>query len=347
MSASDLKQVATGNRPSNPIVIRQSFLEKRKDQLANGMPNHMNATRLIRSAVVAMMSNPALQECSEMSIYQSISVAANLGLDIIGGQGYLVPYKGKCTFVPGWQGLTDLVSRTGRAAVWTGAVFEGDEFDYAKGDSPFIRHKERAEDDDWKKIQYIYAVGRVKGSDYPVIEVWTMNKVLNHLKKFNKVGTRHYAYENMEMYARKVVLLQVLKYLPKSQEMVDAIDANQAAEDGKSVTIDGDFMVIHEDEQNAVHETQHQDKAEEKQSPPMRAATAKENKPEQTGITYAQVADKISKADALDVLDVASELIKEVSDEDQRNELHDLVRSRRKELKPAKAEKGSSGMSVD
>jgi hypothetical protein len=49
--------------------------------------------------------------------------AAQLGLEPgINGQGYLIPYKGTCTFVPGWKGLVDLVARSGRATVWTGVV---------------------------------------------------------------------------------------------------------------------------------------------------------------------------------------------------------------------------------
>jgi len=41
----------------------------------------------------------------------------------------------------------------------------------------------------------------------PVIEVWSRAKVLKHLKKYNKVGNRHYANtdeNNLEMYAAKV-----------------------------------------------------------------------------------------------------------------------------------------------
>jgi recombination protein RecT len=145
--------------------------------------------------------------------------------------------------VPGWKGLVDLVSRSGRAAVWTGAVFEGDEFDYALGDSPFVRHRP-GEENDPDALTYVYAIGRVNGSDYPVIEVWTVGKVRKHRDKYNKQGGKHYSFRDWEMYARKIPLLQVLKYMPKSIEMSNAIAISNAADQGNHAIIDGDFVKV-------------------------------------------------------------------------------------------------------
>jgi hypothetical protein len=118
--------------------------------------------------------------------------------------------------------LVDIANRSGRCTVWTGAVFDGDEFDYALGDRPFVMHKP-GEEDDPSKLVYVYAVGRVNGSEWPVIEVWSMKKVWRHRDQYNKVGQRHYSFRDKEMYARKVPLLQVLKYMPSSIELSNAI----------------------------------------------------------------------------------------------------------------------------
>lgn len=235
----------------SPAKSLSTFLDKYKGQIANALPKHINADRMVRLTMTAFSQNKALQECDLHSIFGSVVVAAQLGLEIgVGGQGYLVPYKGKATFVPGWQGLVDLVSRAGRATVWTGAVYRGDDFDWALGDRPFIKHRPSDGGDSWKDISHVYAVGRVNGSEYPVIEVWTMDRVVRHLNKFNKVGARHYALEkngqNMEMYARKVVLLQVLKYMPKSIEVQRAVDVATAVDANKGFTIDSDMVVIDE-----------------------------------------------------------------------------------------------------
>jgi recombination protein RecT len=81
-------------------------------------------------------------------------------------------------------------------------------------------------------MTHAWAVGRVKGAEYPIIEVWTAEKIWKHRDKFNRVGKRHYSYAHKEMYARKVVVLQVLKYLPKSPELATAINLENAAETG-------------------------------------------------------------------------------------------------------------------
>ncbi len=242
----------------SPAKTLSTFLDKYKGQIANALPKHISPDRMVRLTMTAFSQNKALQDCDLHSIFGSVVVAAQLGLEIgVGGQGYLVPYKGKATFVPGWQGLVDLVSRAGRATVWTGAVYRGDDFDWALGDRPFIKHRPGDGGDGWRDISHVYAVGRVNGSEYPVIEVWTMDRVVRHLNKFNKVGARHYALEkdgqNMEMYARKVVLLQVLKYMPKSIEVQRAVDVATAVDANKGFTIDSEMVVIddREDGQDA------------------------------------------------------------------------------------------------
>ena len=242
-TTSNLKAVATGKK-DNPVASFSAFLDKFKPQMALALPKHLTADRMARLALTAFSSTPKLQQCDPKTIIASIMTSATLGLEIgVDGQGFLVPYGKTCNFVPGWKGLVDLVSRSGRATVWTGAVFQGDEFDYALGDTPFIRHRP-GEENDPDLITHVYAVGRVNGSQHPVIEVWTVGKIKKHRDKYNKVGGSHYSFRDWEMYARKVPLLQVIKYMPKSIELSNAVALNAAVEDGKHATIDGDFVTV-------------------------------------------------------------------------------------------------------
>lgn len=232
-------------QPSSPVAAFSRTLDRMKPQMALALPKHMSADRMARLALTAFSTSKALQNCRTDSILASLMTATQLGLEPgINGQGYLIPYKDTCTFVPGWKGLVDLVSRAGRATVWTGAVYEGDKFDYQLGDEPFCRHKPG---DGGELFTHIYAIGRVKDAQMPVIEVWTRGKVRKHLDQYNKVGTRHYALaseSNFEMYARKVALLQVLKYMPSSIELANAITVSHAAEAGQGTVIEGDFVTI-------------------------------------------------------------------------------------------------------
>lgn len=246
-----LKTAATGRAVTdNPVAKFSAFMDRLKPQLALALPKHMNADRMARLALTAFSTTPALQQCSPQSIAASVMTAAQLGLEPgIGGQGYLIPYKGTCTFVPGWKGLVDLVARSGRATVWTGAVRDGDRFEYQLGDAPFCRHVPGDDADDAAPFTHVYAVGRVRDAAMPVIEVWSRNKVLKHLRQYNKVGQRHYANEsenNLEMYARKVALLQVLKYMPSSIELSNAVEVSNASEAGKGVVLEGNFVHVAE-----------------------------------------------------------------------------------------------------
>ncbi len=200
------------------IAEMRDLIQKSLPQIKLAIPKHLNADRMARIAMTEFQKNPDLAKCNPLTFIASIIQASQLGLEPgILGQAYLIPYKTTCTFVPGWKGLVDLMSRTGRATVWTGAVFEGDEFRYSIGSTPFIDHRPAGEDDP-NKITHFWACGRVNGSEIPVIEVWTAAKVKKHLDRFNKIGSGHYAYRHWEMYGRKIALLQVLKYMPMSVE---------------------------------------------------------------------------------------------------------------------------------
>ena len=242
-------------------------MSRLKPQMALALPKHMNADRMARLALTAFSSSPEMQRCEFRTIASSLMTAGAMGLEPgVNGAGYLIAYSGTCTFVPGWKGLVDLVSRSGRATVWTGAVFEGDDFEYALGDRPFVTHRPGDETDP-DKLTHVYAVGRVNGSDYPVIEVWSMRKVWKHRDALNKQGKKHYSYRHPEMYARKVPLLQVLKYMPSSIEIANAIAVTDAAESGRGAVIEGNFVTINDEPVNVDQDTGEID-------PPRRPAAA-------------------------------------------------------------------------
>lgn len=292
-----------------------TMLEAYKGEIARALPKHLSADRMARIALTCFRQNPALADCEPKSVFAAVILGAQLGLEPgISGQAYLIPYKKQCQFVPGWQGLVDLVSRAGRASVWTGAVYAGDEFDYALGDRPFVKHKPVGDEDSMDALRYVYAVGRVKEAEWPVIEVWPMSKVRKHLTRYNKVGRSHYAHENMEMYGRKVALLQVLKYMPKSVEVLTGIalaNSESTPQDlNISDAISGAFV-----------------------PPAIKGESSREdgqgdgNQP--TGLSFAEIADLINKSPDVDGLDLAASHLAGIEDKQQRVELSDLINARR------------------
>lgn len=249
-SGNDILKQQTGlvakdaGKPTFSTMLTQMIPEFQKV-----LPRSMSAERLCRIAMTEVRKNPTLATCDLQSVIGAIMIGAQLGLEPgVMGQAYLVPYNSSykengewkkkmiCTFIPGWQGYVDLVSRSGRASVWTGAVYEGDEFEARAGSDPYVHHiPDYDAEVEGRKLLYTYAVGRQKGSDTPVVDVWGVSKIKAHRARYNKVGEKHYSFKdenNFEMYARKLPLLQVIKYLPKSVELAMTANLEYSADAG-------------------------------------------------------------------------------------------------------------------
>jgi recombination protein RecT len=328
-------------RTADSLTEVEAFFKKNADQLRMALPKHLNSDRITRLALTSLSQNPDLRKCTLRSVFGEVIKSSQLGLEIgVLGQGYLVPFfntqKGvhEAQFIPGWRGLVDLVARAGRASAWTGAVFEGDEFDYALGDKPFITHRPHGEDDP-KKITHVYAVGRVNGSEWPIIEVWPIVRVMKHRDKNNKVGQRHYSFKNWEMYARKIPLLQVLKYLPMSVELTQALQAEAAL--GEGFTIDGDFTAVEPDQPVERDVTDHD--AGRGGPPP---ALPNDAQPP----TYFEIESAMKNARSVDELNAAANMLGAVPD-DESVELANLYEARLAEFQPAPAPSRSRNRAID
>lgn len=231
-----------------------AILEAYKPQIAAALPKHLNADRMARIALTCYRMTPKLAECEPLSVFAAVIQAAQLGLEPgLNGRAYLIPYGTQCQFVPGWKGLVELANRSGRASIQTGVIYKDQKYEFVDGSTRTLKILNETECEDAADITHAYAVGRIKGmEDWPYLEVWRVGKIERHRDRYNKVGKRHYSFENWEMYARKVTLLQVLKYLPSTPELEAAIILNDSAEVGQqnlSVrdAIDGTFAHVPDD----------------------------------------------------------------------------------------------------
>lgn len=255
MSTSQLKEAATGQRQITPVQAFSGFMDKLKPQLELALPKHLSTDRMARLAMTAFSSNQQLQKCTHLSIAASMMTAAALGLEPgVNGAGYLIPYKDTCTFVPGWKGLVDLVSRSGRGTVYTGVIFKDQKYNFTDGARRDLVIHNETDLNDPEDITHAYAIGWVRDAQMPIIELWSVAKITKHRNKYNKVGSRHYSFRDWEMYCRKVPLLQVLKYMPSSIEMANAIAVTNSAETGLGATI-VDGIVIENEEAQEVRRT--------------------------------------------------------------------------------------------
>lgn len=228
----------------SPVKVFSEFMDKLKPQLALALPKHLTADRMSRLALTAFSTSEQLRNCDMKSIAASIMTAGQLGLEPgVNGAGYLIPYGKTCTFVPGWKGLVDLVARSGRGTVYTGVIFKDQSYTFTDGARRDLIIHNETDLEDPNDITHAFAIGWVKDAAMPVIELWRVSKITKHRDKYNKVGKKHYSFRDWEMYCRKVPLLQVLKYMPCSIEVANAVAVNHASEAGRSANIEDGIVI--------------------------------------------------------------------------------------------------------
>lgn len=234
--------MATTPQQGETKLARTTFpamLEKFKSEIARALPRHMNPDRMLRIALTEFRKNPKLAECDPRSVFAACIVASQLGLEPgVMGQAYLIPYKSECQLIPGYQGLLDLVRRSGFVQrVEAHVVHHGDKFTYKTGLHTILEHEPLLEGIPGP-LRFAYAVAEFKDGGYHV-EVMTEDQI-------NKIRDRSQGYQNAKKYNRstpwetdteemwrKTVLRRISKFLPKSPEMTMALSLDDAAAQGR------------------------------------------------------------------------------------------------------------------
>lgn len=216
----------------------QNFLGSRDmlDSFRTVLPKFLTPERLVKAAMVAASRTPKLYECTKLSLAQSLMRAAELGLDPSGtlGQGYLIPFynskinQTECQFITGYQGLIELCRRTGElASIEARCVHEGDVFEREYGLENKLRHIPSLDCDD-KPILCAYAIAVLKDGSRQV-EVMSKKQIdgIRARSKAKDSGPWVTDYEEM---ARKTVIRRLVKYLPKSVDIIRAIEQEEETE---------------------------------------------------------------------------------------------------------------------
>jgi recombination protein RecT len=221
-----------GNQEQPPTVA--GMIQSLRPELARALPKHMDADRLARIALTLVRRDAmeaaktgrrdTLAGCSPESFAGCLLTAAALGLEPgIGGEAYVVPYGKEATLIVGYQGLAKLYFQHPLAKhLDAQAVREADEFDYAYGLEPFLRHKPAR--GDRGPVVYYYAVASLStGASAFVVLTPDEVKAL----RAGKVGPQGKIADPMDWMGRKTALRQLVKLLPKSATLVRALDVDE------------------------------------------------------------------------------------------------------------------------
>jgi recombination protein RecT len=222
---------------SEPVRALSRFLEARVKNLAKFTATRVKPETMVRLAVFEFSQNEWLRRCTPESIYASLIALAQMGLEPGGlrGEAYLVPYKGKCTPMPGWRGLVKLALRSKAVkALYSHIVHENDEFKVWLGSEVRVEHRPCLEADRGP-IVAAYAVAKLENGEID-LEVMTIEELskIRDMAKSGRGGKDGPAYQDWEdqMY-RKAPIRRLAKRLPLGDDFFLAAKADELAETGE------------------------------------------------------------------------------------------------------------------
>jgi recombination protein RecT len=251
------------NGSADPVRSLARFLDARQKNLAKFTASRIKPETLIRLAIFEFSQSEWLRRCTPESIYGSLILSAQLGLEPSGirGEAYLVPFKGKCTLIPGWRGLVKLALRSKAVkSLYSHVVYENDVFNVWLGSDPKVEHRPSI-DGDSGPIRCAYAVAIMENGaiDVEVMSLDELRKIRDMASK-GRGGKDGPAYTDWEdqMY-RKAPLRRLCKRLPLGDDFFLASKADELADAGEPEKIqpyiDIDPIAAESTEQRAVQDT--------------------------------------------------------------------------------------------
>jgi len=227
-------------RRDTPTGRFQSLLDQMKPRMAAVLPKHLTAERLVKMALVAANRSPKLLQCTQVSVAQSLMVAAQLGLDCGGalGSAYLVPYENRkagtieCQLIVGYRGMIDLARRSGQIeSIAARPVFRGDEFTIEFGSDERLVHRPNLDaEPDASRLTGVYVVAKFKGGGQHI--EYMSRAEIERVRRGSRAGNSGPWVEHYIEMAKKTAVRRAFKWLPMSTELADRL-AVVATEDPK------------------------------------------------------------------------------------------------------------------
>lgn len=234
------------NTPSTQITPQKKMahaLEKMLPEIKKAVGKAMTPERFSRIALSLFNGNPVFWEADTTSFLSALMQSAQCGLEpnTVLGEAYVIPYKNnkqgitEVNFQVGYKGILKMAFNTGEyEAIYAHEVRKGDEFSYEYGLHKNLIHKPA--DVPSEDITHYYAVYKLKNGGFDFV-VWSKERVEQHARDFSKnylyqgkVNKNSVWAKNFDSMAKKTVLIDVLKFAPKSVEMAKALDLDYKSE---------------------------------------------------------------------------------------------------------------------
>ena len=260
MSNEETSLVKPQNGGNDPTKALGHYLGARTKNLAAYAASRIKPDVLVRLALFEFSQNEWLRRCTPESIYRSLVLSAQIGLEPSGikGEAYLVPFKGTCTLIPGWRGLVKLALRSKAVKRLNSyVVYERDDFRIYLGSEPRVEHTPHLGPDRGELLG-AYAVAKMDNGEVDIewMDAEELQKIKDNAAK-SRGGKAGPAYSDWEdqMY-RKAPIRRLAKRLPLGDDFFLAMKADELAETGEpekiNSYIDADFTETKSEQSQAL-----------------------------------------------------------------------------------------------
>lgn len=226
-----------------PLAKLQTAFARPFDAFRKAFADPAKADRIMAKeidfAAQAMMANPYLIECAAQHPDDLVNALKNVALtgstlNPVLKQGYLVPFKGKISFMPSYMGLVDVLNRSGLVRkIEAHPVFDGDEFSVTFGTAEQLIHKPNpwgTRDKDHLKGCYYYIELADGTTMWDTMSAAEIEDVRRRSPSVTKGKTSPWDTDYIEM-AKKTLIRRAFKAVPKTGLSDDKLKTITAAVD--------------------------------------------------------------------------------------------------------------------
>lgn len=232
------REVAHAGRSRLDVFVGEVLPPERKSAILSSLPAHVKPERFERNLVIAVAQHPKLLNCDPVLVFNEVSKAAALGL-------YLDPQLGEAYLITGWdgrarcevpqlrlgyRGLAKLARQSGeiKGTPYAHEACVNDHFEASLGTEKHLLHRPDFENDRGE-VRLYYAVVKFDDgeTDFEIMTVPQIHKIRDRSDawrayKDGKIKSTPWATDEEEM-SKKTVLRRLLKRLPQSPEIADAL----------------------------------------------------------------------------------------------------------------------------
>ena len=226
----------TPTAPVGSVGTLRALLQQQTSSLTDFLPAHLTTAQFFKTIMIAANKTPKLLDCTQGTLLESVTRAAELGLSLSGTQGeaYLIPYGKTATLILGYRGLLKLARQSGDISrVEVNVAHENDDLDYCMGTEFRLVFRPCLTGNAGKPIG-AYALAQMKDGSFQA-EFMTTAEI--EKIRAGSIGRNSTPWEeHWDEMAKKTVFRRLAKWLPMSSEKWNV--AIEHDNEGYSVSVD-------------------------------------------------------------------------------------------------------------